>query len=85
MPKKRHLNKYSKPQSTAPASLSSSAASRNNSHQGASPGVAQHRPALLVRPQPLLLAFVTSWAHNARPRYNRNSPPRHLFSGLVFC
>ena len=36
MPKKRHLNKYSKPQSTAPSSLSSTAARRNDSHQGAS-------------------------------------------------
>ncbi|KAL2128892.1 hypothetical protein VTI74DRAFT_8502 [Chaetomium olivicolor] len=32
MPKKRHLNKYSKPQSTAPALLSSTAARRNGSH-----------------------------------------------------
>ncbi|KAG7287073.1 hypothetical protein NEMBOFW57_006576 [Staphylotrichum longicolle] len=32
MPKKRHLNKYSKPQSTAPALLSSTAARRNDSH-----------------------------------------------------
>ncbi|KAK4125951.1 hypothetical protein N657DRAFT_614192 [Parathielavia appendiculata] len=32
MPKKRHLNKYSKPQSTAPALLSSTAARRNNTH-----------------------------------------------------
>jgi len=38
MPKKRHLNKYSKPQSTAPALLSSTAARRNDGHHGASPG-----------------------------------------------
>jgi hypothetical protein len=49
MPKKRHQNWYSKPQSTAPASLSSTAARRNDSHQGASPGVPQHRPVPLVR------------------------------------
>ncbi|KAK0665793.1 hypothetical protein QBC41DRAFT_327246 [Cercophora samala] len=32
MPKKRHQKQYSKPQSTAPASLSSTATSRHNSH-----------------------------------------------------
>ncbi|KAJ4294848.1 hypothetical protein N0V88_005085 [Collariella sp. IMI 366227] len=45
MPKKRHLNKYSKPQSTAPALLSSSAARRNDGHYGASPAIVpQPRP-----------------------------------------
>ncbi|KAL2024521.1 hypothetical protein VTK56DRAFT_7564 [Thermocarpiscus australiensis] len=35
MPKRRHQNKYSKPQSTPPALLSSTAASRNRSHHDA--------------------------------------------------
>ncbi|KAK4240913.1 hypothetical protein C8A03DRAFT_41643 [Achaetomium macrosporum] len=38
MPKKRRSHKYSKPQSTAPALLSSTAASRNNAHHDPSYG-----------------------------------------------